>query len=410
MTLGKAIRRIGKFFVLAILYPGVYRICSLRPVAEKKAVFVEVRLPAISDSLALLHAEMENRGYMLCDHFLRTGFHGKERFLVRCLKYIIDISNAKYIFISDATNVLGWVKLRSETKMIQTWHGCGAFKKFGYSTCEHIFGPARKELEFYPTSNHYSLVTVSSPEVVWAYQEAMGIDAAKIVPIGISRTDVFFDEKFISKAKERFYQKIPQARGKKVMLYAPTFRGRVSDAKAPDRLSMKLFYENFSKEYVLVIKNHPLVRENPKIPERYREFAMDASEGIDIEALLIMADLCITDYSSLIFEYSLFERPMFFFAYDMEEYCDWRGFYYEYDALTPGPVCRTNEELVSRINNLEKEFSRKTVADFKNKFMSACDGKATERILNYMQGGKDHEGNFISSRGRKQTEQKGRQA
>ena len=102
---------------------------------------------------------------------------------------------------------------------------------------------------------------------------------------------------------------------------------------------------------------------------------------MEIEELLCTCDLCISDYSSLIFEYSLFERPLVFFAYDLEEYGDWRGFYYDYEELTPGPVLRTTVEVIQYIRETEKEFDPERIRAFRNKFMSACDGHATDRLI-----------------------------
>ena len=100
-----------------------------------------------------------------------------------------------------------------------------------------------------------------------------------------------------------------------------------------------------------------------------------------IEELLCVSDICISDYSSIVFEYSLFGRPMLFYAYDLEDYFDWRGFYYPYYDLAPGPVVRTNEEIIHYIQNIEHNFDRECVRKFREKFMAACDGHATERIL-----------------------------
>ena len=72
---------------------------------------------------------------------------------------------------------------------------------------------------------------------------------------------------------------------------------------------------------------------------------------------------------------------MLFIAYDFEEYGEWRGFYYDYHELTPGPVVHTTQEIVDYVLHLKERFDRKQVADFKEKFMSACDGHATERLL-----------------------------
>ena len=98
-------------------------------------------------------------------------------------------------------------------------------------------------------------------------------------------------------------------------------------------------------------------------PKECQSFAYDVSDAFVIEELLCVSDLCISDYSSLVFEYSLFERPMLFFAYDFEEYGEWRGFYYDYHELTPGPVVHTTQEIVDYVLHLKERFDRKQVAD-----------------------------------------------
>ena len=105
------------------------------------------------------------------------------------------------------------------------------------------------------------------------------------------------------------------------------------------------------------------------------------TEELEIDELLCTCDICISDYSSLIFEYSLFEKPMIFFAYDLKDYDDWRGFYYDYEELTPGPVVQTTEEVIECIKNTEVNFDPEEIREFRNKFMSACDGHATERLI-----------------------------
>ena len=109
---------------------------------------------------------------------------------------------------------------------------------------------------------------------------------------------------------------------------------------------------------------------------------MEASFPCEIvtERLYPVIDVLIADYSSLIFEYSLFERPMLFYAYDLDDYNDWRGFYYDYHDLTPGPVCRDMDELVDELVHLDERFDVDRVRAFKQKFMGSCDGHATERI------------------------------
>ena len=301
---------------------------------------------------------------------------------------IRDIADAKYVFLNEASNVVSSVPMRPETIQTQLWHGCGAFKKFGMSTADMIFGDNRKNMLKYPFNKHYTHVTVSSPEVVWAYEEAMNLkpEDGIVKPVGSSRTDVFFNKEFIEQAYEKLHTLMPESKGKKVILFAPTFRGRVAKAQSPDCFDVEQFYKNFSDEYVLIFKHHPLVRVRPEIPEEYSRFAVDFTDTMTIDELLCVSDICISDYSSLVFEYSLFERPMLFYAYDLDEYFDWRGFYYDYFELAPGPICKTNEEMIDYIKNIDERFDKDRVIAFKEKFMSACDGHATERIENLVFG------------------------
>lgn len=304
-----------------------------------------------------------------------------------------DIADAKYIFINDSIPVLNTISLRNETKLIQVWHGCGAFKKFGYSTADLLFGDSKIELEKYPIHQNYSLVTVSSPEVVSAFAEAMGLEKQKeiIQPIGVSRSDIYFRSKFYKKAKEKLENLMPSAKNKKILLYAPTYRGSVAEAKTPDVLDITLFSKELGQEYVLLLKHHPLVKKLPIIDQEKRAFCMDMTSKMSIEELLCVSDICISDYSSLVFEYSLLEKPIIFFAYDIEEYFDWRGFYFCYEELAPGPICKTNQELLEQIKQMKQiePIIINKIQAYKNRFMSSCDGHATERILEKVFGRKE---------------------
>ena len=376
---------IYRHYILKILYPRIYRKYSKLPVDENKVVFVEIRLPSLTNSLQLLYDKlyMETELDLHC-HFLRNTFVSRKEYRERCKAFIADIATAKYVFMDEATNVNGCFEMRPETVVTQLWHGCGAFKKFGFSTADAIFGASRKDMENYPFNRNYTHVTVSSPDVIWAYEEAMRYthESGVVKALGSSRTDIFYDEEFIKSAYEELYEKFPAAKDKKVILYAPTFRGRVAKAKSPNVLNLYEMYEAFGEEYVVIMKHHPLVRKRPAIPEELTgSFAVDFTTDMSIETLLCVSDICISDYSSLVFEYSLFERPMIFLAHDLEDFFDWRGFYYDYDELTPGPVVKTTEEVINYISDIDNLYDKQAVKDFRNKFMCSCDGHATERII-----------------------------
>ena len=373
-----------KYYVFKRLYPRVYRKAAKAPVDENKVVFIEIRLPKLTNSFKLMYDTLyTNYDFDIHCHFLRNTYVTRKQYRENCKAMLADIATAKYVFFDEATNVTSHVQFRPETVITQLWHGCGAFKKFGYSTADAIFGATREEMDKYPFNRGYTNVTVSSPEVIWAYEEAMNYsrESGVVKALGSSRTDIFYDREVIDNAYNTLYGLMPKAKGKKVILYAPTFRGRVAKATTPHVLNPEFMKYVLGDEYVLLMKHHPLVRKRPKIREECLDFARDMTNDMTIEDLLCVSDICISDYSSLVFEYSLFEKPMIFLAHDLDKFFDWRGFYYDYFELAPGPIVKSTTEVIEYIKNIDKLFEKERVHAFREKFMSACDGHATQRIM-----------------------------
>lgn len=373
------------------VFPFVYKRAVRRTsVTPGSALFLGRNAAEMPDSFALLYKRFEQEEGPE-PQFLSLGY-GRLKLIpyyLNCISAVKELAKYRYIFLDDASDVVSCLPLRSETDVIQLWHACGAFKKWGMSTGDLLFGGTKAEKRRHPYYENLSLVTISSPAIKWAYAEAMDLEGRDeiIKPLGVSRADVFFDDAFIANARQAAVRVVPQIAGKNVVLYAPTFRGSATHAQAPDSLDIPLMREEIGDRYVLLIKHHPFVKDRPQIPAGCEEFAFDVSDDLPIDQLLCVADMCISDYSSLVFEYSLFERPMAFFAYDKVDYDDWRGFYYDYDELTPGPVVATTEELVAYIQQVADDFDPSEVRAFRDRFMSACDGHATDRIYAAVVGG-----------------------
>ena len=212
----------------------------------------------------------------------------------------------------------------------------------------------------------------------------------RILPVGVSRTDWFFRSSFREKAEQHVQSTLAQmapdlhgedGKKRRIILYAPTFRGSVGHAKAPDRMDLVQMAEELREDYILLIKQHPFVKNRPAVPKEAADFAFDVSDRLPVEELMTAADICITDYSSIVFEYSLFEKPILFFAYDLEAYEQERGFYYPVQEMMPGPAAKDTRELVREIRQAERSFDLPRVREFKYRFMGGCDGHATARIL-----------------------------
>ena len=340
------LRQLRKYYRYKVYFPKKYESYCNQPVQENKVLFLEMRFTTLSNSFQYLYKKLEESGeYDLKCSYVQFNFIRGREFTKRVDDMLQELATAKYVFIDDASLILSSIPLRKETIAINLWHACGAFKKFGRSTAELKFGSSAATLDKYPNYENLTHVTVSSPEVIWAYEEAMHLPKGIVKATGVSRTDLFYDSEFVESRRQKLYEIMPD---------------------------------------VIVCKHHPFVKKPPVIPEELQHFARDLTKNLSIEDLLCSADICISDYSSLVFEYSLFEKPMIFYAYDYDNYCDWRGFYYDYSEFTPGPVVQTEDELLDSIKNIDTQFDKQKVIDFKEKFMGSCDGHATERIIELM--------------------------
>ena len=379
----KNIHRVYRYLSVKVSLPRIYRQEARKSIDERKVLFVVPRYETLPAGLSYVHRILEeSRQFDIHVHYLRSlTLQRFEKYAV-AKEFIRDLGTAKYLFMDEANEQLSGFDKRPETKVVQLWHGCGAFKKFGFSTADKIFGETAKQQRQYNFYKNCDVVTVSSPEVVWAYEEAMQLEGQNVVkPLGISRTDQFIDPAFVESAKQRVLDAIGDP-DKKIILYAPTFRGRVAEAVGPDPFDYDALFEHLSDDYVLLVKHHPLVKELPEIPAQYKDsFIFDVTRSLDIEDLLCAADICISDYSSLTFEYSLFNRPLILFAYDLDEYDDWRGFYYDFDDYAAGPVLKTTDELIDYIEHVGERYDQERMDAFRERFMSSCDGHATERIF-----------------------------
>lgn len=377
-------RRICKWVIFKWLYPALYHIGCCRRFHTDRILLVENHAEQLSDNFTLLYDCLKQKEYDVKVHYLRIASSGWGSIIFRTCSMIWDMAVARCVFISESNSVFGAFKLRKGTKLVQLWHACGAFKKWGYSVAEKSFGDDKKELDTFCGHRNYDLVPVSGKAVCWAYEEAFGLENRPgiIKPLGVSRTDAYFSEERRKEAFKHLRQFGFPIKDRKIILYAPTFRGDIEHAKAPDQLDLHIL-SRLKEQYVFMIKNHPFVKERMVIPKQYQDFCVEVTDELSIEDLLITADICVTDYSSIVFEYSLLQKPILFFAYDLEDYYDERGFYYPYESFVPGPIVKSTEGLVSELGRIE-QFDRKKLSDFCKQYMGGCDGHSTKRILEYV--------------------------
>jgi CDP-glycerol glycerophosphotransferase (TagB/SpsB family) len=294
-----------------------------------------------------------------------AGYH-----LARARVFIVD----NYFFPIYA------IRPRRGTTIVQTWHASGAFKKIGYSVLDKSFGADEALTSRIAIHSNYDICLMASQAAAAHYAEAFRQPLHKFVSrLGIPRTDVLFGDG-VATIKETVRHRYAVPAGRKVILYAPTFRGdRVTEARTPQDLNLRVLQQTLGDDHVLLLRLHPFVRDRTHLGPELEGFAIDVSDYPDINELMLVSDLLVTDYSSAIYEFSLLRRPMVFFAPDHDGYERERGFYFDYRTGLPGPIFETTADLAAYIR--AGRFDTARVEAFARASFEVADGRASARFV-----------------------------
>ena len=210
------------------------------------------------------------------------------------------------------------------------------------------------------------------------------LDEKNVKALGVPRTDDFFREEYKKEIRQKLYETYPQLNGKKVIMFAPTFRGNgAGSAYFPfEKFDVGQLLEQLGDDYMVIIKHHPFVEAKHPIDKTVKDRVLDLSGESEINDLLFITDLLITDYSSVIFEASLLNIPMLFYAFDLEDYVVNRDFYYPFKNFVPGKIVRNMSQIAEAVNQADYELEK--VHTFKQRFFDDLDGKASERVADFI--------------------------
>ena len=371
-----------------LLWAPLYRLARLRRLSPRLVLFASELEPAPSDNFRPLMERLAAEGYD-CRFFGVTRALPGWRRHARILKFICAYARARCTFLVDSFSPTNACKPRPGAALVQLWHGCGAFKRFGYAAQDAAYGPDRRQLRLLPMYRNYTHVCVSAPDVIPQLAEAYGCSPAILMPWGVPRTDFYFKAAYAEASRQLLLEKFPEIGDRKIVLYAPTFRGEhMGVARHDGVLDYDALAGALDGSCALLLKPHPhALKRLPLPPPEPCPFVFNAAD-VPIETLLCAADLLISDYSSLIFEYSLLGRPMLFYPYDLEAYDRERSFFSPYLRFVPGDLVWETEDIIAAVkrNLFEGQFDPARVWAFREANMSACDGHSTERILHNIFG------------------------
>ncbi|WKA53848.1 CDP-glycerol glycerophosphotransferase family protein [Planococcus shixiaomingii] len=296
--------------------------------------------------------------------------------LLHLAKSIYHLATSKYVFIDNYMGFLAAIDFREEVKCVQLWHAAGAIKKFGWSESDTHLRSEKARKRFQQVYDRFQFIPVASQHMADIFSEAFHLDAGHFLYTGVPQTDFYFDAQAKAKSLQNVTKAYPAIHGKKVVLYAPTFR-KGSLHQMDIQLDMDEVLAKLDESYMLLIRLHPSVQEAAYVPNHSRVLLVN--DYPHINELLVASDILITDYSSIPFEFSLLNKKMIFFTYDLESYGNSQGLWAKNSLYFPGPVVKTTSEVLKEIMNPEIEFDK--IERFVAHWNTFSTGQSTKNLI-----------------------------
>ncbi|MEB5650917.1 CDP-glycerol glycerophosphotransferase family protein [Mammaliicoccus sciuri] len=305
-------------------------------------------------------------------------------------EYYDAYSKAKF-WVSNARLPL-YLNKKENQIYIQTWHGTPLKRLANDMKVVRMPGTttANYKKNFYAETSRWDYLVSPNRYSTNIFKTAFWMDEKRTWEIGYPRNDVLVnrsnDQEYINQIKKDL--NLPE--GKKVIMYAPTWRDDEFVKKGQYLFDLKINLENLQKElgedYVILLRMHYLIA-NALDLNGYEDFAIDVSNYSDISELYLISDALITDYSSVMFDFGILKRPQYFFAYDIEKYDKGlRGFYMDYMNDLPGEIITDEFNLAEELKNIDghKEKYKEKIEKFYNKFCSLEKGRSSKFIGDYI--------------------------
>ncbi len=324
-----------------------------------RVVLATTHTRVLRGNLGFLAEELRSRGIPTVEVSIRYAPRlGPLGPLLGTLRAGYHLAASRAFVVDDYFFPMYVVRPRPGTTRVQVWHAAGAFKKFGHAVLDKGFGADRDLVRHVRIHSNYSLALVSSASVAPRYAEAFDQPVELFcAELGLPRTDLFGDPERQARALARIRETYHLPPGKRVVLYAPTFRGTSARAaRYAGSLDLDLVHRELGDDHVVLLKLHPYVRSGVVLDPAWADRVIDASDDPDVNELMLVSDVLVTDWSSVIYEFSLLGRPIHFLIPDDDGYDAERGAWL--DPHEVGPVSRTTTELVARLRDPDQDTSR----------------------------------------------------
>jgi CDP-ribitol ribitolphosphotransferase len=363
-------------YLLATLVLRILRLTFSRlRVRRDRVVFASARHAKLEGNLRYVYAAMRRRhpdlNYVLLLEPYSYRFGSKLIYLLRMGRAMYYLCTSRLFVVDNAYLPIHVGPHRAETTVVQVWHAAGSLKCFGIDAPSWQ-GPAERRF----LHRHYDYVIVAGEAGRSAYASALRTPIDRVLPLGSPRTDFFFDPDAMTAARLRLLDAHPSLAGKRVVLYAPTFRGRGTTKRAAPSFDATRMRSLLPDDHALVLKTHPNLDPHATQTDGY-DVVIDP--GADINEIFTVADVLVTDYSSSIFEWALLRRPLILLVPDLTRYESDPGLYLDYRTEMIGNQVTDTDAVADAV--IRGEFDASGYAAFVKRHLGASDGAASARFV-----------------------------
>lgn len=362
-----------------IVMGTAFNILGLFIRTDDKLVLMNGQGFGYTDSPRAIYEKMKELGMLDEYHVVwalrepeKCSVEGIEKIKLDTPKYFITALRAKY-WISCINIERGLHFKKKKTVYLNTWHGASI----------NLVGNAvnkRKDFHY----EHVNYFCINGEYERGFVIRDFNLRPESLLATGYPRNDELYAANEETKKEKRMLLGIPE--GKKVLLYAPTWRdstdGGASNQLAPP-IDWKKWKERLSNDWVILLRTHPNTTDLMNV--EFDDFVVDCTEYPSINDLLIAADMLVSDYSSTLLDYAILEKPLACFGYDYDEYKAARGFYFDLDEVVPNGVIRTEDKLLEHILTFDWAEECAKTKKFKDDHME-YGGNATIECINAVFG------------------------
>ena len=356
------------------------------PVKKGSVVFESHMGLSYSDSPKYIYEALRRHGYqgrVTWSYAENTNGFPKDANLVARNSWSYLRALARAEFWVDNQGFPQWIPKRKQTTYIQTWHGT-ALKTMGVNTPQVKAMLTAQRRTLAKAVNRFDHFLVRGEWDIRTLVEAFEMRAEPL-RVGYPRNDLLLaPERAELSASLRARFGFPT--DKIVLLYAPTFRNASGPFK-PD-FSFEDFAREFGDTHLLLVRAHYL--NTVSVPEKARGAVQDVSKYPDVTELFLASDALITDFSSVMFDYALLDRPLVFFAPDKAGYTRDRGTYFDLESEAPGPYTTDQDTFFKALHALTPDAYQSERGAFARRFGEYEQGDAAERVYQrfFAKGGK----------------------